>query len=65
VITSEDRIQQDIFYLKDITGFSVTKMATIFFSTADGSYFEIKSKIIRTGVGYLMLYRYLTDRDYV
>ena len=38
---------------------------TIFFSTKDGGYYEIKSDMVRTGVGYLMLYRYLTDRDYV
>ncbi|HPB16998.1 MAG TPA: lysophospholipid acyltransferase family protein [Clostridia bacterium] len=65
VITSADYSQQDVFRLSDIIGFSVTKMMTIFFSTKDGGYYEIKSDIIRTGVGYLMFYRYLTDRDYV
>ena len=64
-IMNDDQTHQNVFYLVDIKGFSVTKMMTIFFSTKDGGYYEIKSDIVRTGVGYLMLYRYLTDRDYV
>ena len=64
-ITSTDLAKQNVFFLSDISGFSVTKKMTIFFSTKDGGYYEIKSDMVRTGVGYLMLYRYLTDRDYV
>ena len=63
VISSEK--QTNVFYLSSITGFSISKMMTIFFSTNNGEYYEIKSDSIRTGVGYLILYRYLTGRDYV
>ncbi|HXK72208.1 MAG TPA: lysophospholipid acyltransferase family protein [Clostridia bacterium] len=63
VISSENKT--DIFYLSSIAGFSISKMMTIFFSTNNGEYYEIKSDSIRTGVGYLILYRYLTGRDYV
>lgn len=64
-ITSDDNSKQDIFPLSDIAGFSVTKMMRILFSLKDGSYYEIKSDIPRTGMGYMMLYRYLTGRDYI
>ena len=64
-ITSDDNSKQDIFPLSDIAGFSVTKMMRILFSLKDGSYYEVRSNIPRTGMGYMMLYRYLTGRDYI
>lgn len=63
VISSKSMENQ--FLLSDITGFSISLRMTIFFSTADNKYYEIKSGTLRTGVGYLMLYRFLTGRDYI
>lgn len=56
---------KNVFTLNDIAAISVTKMMTLFFSTKDGGYYEIKSESIRTGVGYVMMYRYLTGKDYI
>ena len=52
------------FPFSEIAGFAFSLQMKILFSMKDGTYYEVDSKIPRSAVKYMVLYRFLIGKEY-
>ena len=60
----ESADEKFVFPFEDIAGFAFSLQMKILFSLKDGTYYEVDSKIPRSAVKYMVLYRFLIGKEY-